>query len=678
MAGELTLLGRIGQALTRRTPVQAAPPPPTGGQFARSYEAFWNGALYLAQLALHDDKVLALEGASDVNFYNTILDDPKCMSAFQQRRGAVVARPWVVEPGAEDARSVAAADHLRRTLERLDWDDLTDKMLFARWYGYGFGESIWMLDEEGLVAPEKIIVPDRAWFQFTNGGEPRLKAPGSTEGLPLPDRKFWMIRAGQTHDFQPYGIGLAHWCYWPAWFKRNGIRFWSTFLEKFGMPTAWAPIPADRENDQVWINRMIDALQAIGSDSSIAMPDGVEPKLLEAARSGSGAASYDAFKKAMDEEIEMVILGQTMTSRAGPAGLGSNQADVHKQVRDEIVKSDADLLSSSFKATIATWMTEWNFPGAKVPSVYRRLDDEEDLDTLAARDGKIKNLGWERTEESFRETYGDGYERTPPPPPPTGMPPRPGQRPGPSFAIGDAKPLYVSRKVVNAKAIRDWAAGQGIQNIEPDLHVTILYSKTPVVWGDMGRSWGNGDPKTGNLTIEPGGPREVDKFQIGDALVLYIPGIWELDSRHRDMVERGASHDFDEYRAHITLSYDPGVDPAEVEPYQGPIILGPEIFEDIKTEDPGEESTNFSAEQLDAIDGLVAHLMGEQGATFAAMIAPLQKRLRGVKDPAVLRVALLEAAERMPTDRFAAALATANLAVRAVAEAGIGDAPATE
>jgi phage-related protein (TIGR01555 family) len=157
--------------------------------------------------------------------------------------------------------------------------------------------------------------------------------------------------------------------------------------------------------------------------------------------------------------------------------------------------------------------------------------------------------------------------------------------PGAGIDTRDAMPrtLYVSRKVVNTKDIIDWARAQGIEQMLPasDLHVTVLYSKTPVNWLDMGEDWA-GDQR-GRLHIKPGGPREIDKFGDGATVLSFISN--DLTWRHEAMLANGASSDFDEYSAHITITYSEL--PGDVIPYQGPIVLGPEIFEEIV---PGAQS----------------------------------------------------------------------------------------
>nr|WP_280518901.1 anti-CBASS Acb1 family protein [Shinella curvata] len=144
-------------------------------------------------------------------------------------------------------------------------------------------------------------------------------------------------------------------------------------------------------------------------------------------------------------------------------------------------------------------------------------------------------------------------------------------------AANDAAPrtLYVRRDVLNAAEIIAWAKGQGFKTTLPadDLHVTITFSRTPVDWMEMGSTWED------EVKIPRGGARLMERF--GEARVLLFNSNM-LRWRHDEMVDKGASWDHPEYQPHITISYDPGSpDLADVEPYQGEIVLGPERFAEI-------------------------------------------------------------------------------------------------
>lgn len=148
----------------------------------------------------------------------------------------------------------------------------------------------------------------------------------------------------------------------------------------------------------------------------------------------------------------------------------------------------------------------------------------------------------------------------------------------------DAAPrtLYVRRDVLNWREIEAWAKGQGFTTTVGDkMHVTVLFSKTPVDWMKVGESWSTGDGK-GQMTINPGGPRVVEPLGDGGAVVLLFSST-DLQWRHRSMIEAGASSDYDEFTPHVSISWDAAdVDLDKVEPYRGKILLGAEIFEEVK------------------------------------------------------------------------------------------------
>lgn len=148
--------------------------------------------------------------------------------------------------------------------------------------------------------------------------------------------------------------------------------------------------------------------------------------------------------------------------------------------------------------------------------------------------------------------------------------------------LDDATPrtLYVYRPLLNAKAIIAHYKKQGINTtlLPDDMHTTITYSRAAVDWMKMGDNW-SGDEK-GNLKINPGGPRMMELFSGGALVLLFASST--LSWRHESMKHNGASWDYPEYQPHITISYDSSaVDPAKIVAWQGPILLGPEVFEEL-------------------------------------------------------------------------------------------------
>ncbi len=350
------------------------------------------------------DKILTLKLGGDYEKYQEILRDDQVASAFQQRRLAVTCRPLEVTPASEDAADVEAADFIREQLAALPFDEITEKMLFGVFYGYAVAEVMWKI-EGGRVGIDAIRVRQQRRFVFDKQHQLRLKM-GFADPELMPDRKFWVFRAGGDHDDDPYGRGIAHDLYWPVYFKRNGLKFWLIYAEKFGVPTAVAKVPASRATDREYMAKALAVVSALQTDAGIAIPDDMVIDLLEAMRSSAG--DYDRLYDRMDKAISKIVLSQTMTTDQGSS---RSQAEVHERVADAVIESDSKLLHQSFNASVVRWLTAWNFPAARPPLVSRRLDDEPDLLPLAQRDQIIDGMGFAFTEQYVRDTYGVDVQR---------------------------------------------------------------------------------------------------------------------------------------------------------------------------------------------------------------------------------------------------------------------------
>lgn len=419
------------------------------------------------------DSVLMDVLGGNLELYREILRDETVKTALQQRQLAVTSKEWAVDPGGDAAIDKEAAEFVKAQLERIGWDRVTTRMLFGVFYGYAVAELLYDVTPESRIGWRAIKVRDRRRFSFNAGGELRLLTrENMIEGEPCDSTYFWSFNAGADNDDEPYGLGLAHWLYWPVLFKRNGIKFWLVFLEKFGQPTPVGKFPAGTSDPDK--QRLLDALTAIHTDSAVVIPDGMTAELLEAARSGT--ADYAVLCRFMDDAIVKVIIGQTASTDGTPGKLGSE--NLRSEVRDDIVKADADLVCESLNLGPVRTLIEWNFPGAKLPRVYRRIEPPEDLDAIAARDKTLHDLGWERTEESFIEVYGDGFEHKEPPPQldPFAQP-RPGQVPPklPAAAANEFAAIDFPDQTTLDAALDELDNGRGFETLNGSLRPVFAY-----------------------------------------------------------------------------------------------------------------------------------------------------------------------------------------------------------
>lgn len=137
------------------------------------------------------------------------------------------------------------------------------------------------------------------------------------------------------------------------------------------------------------------------------------------------------------------------------------------------------------------------------------------------------------------------------------------------------KTLYVSRRVLNHEAIRDWARENGFKSTLPpdDFHVTLAYSKKKFDWASCER-----DEEV--LYIEPSDERELHVFD-GGATVIHFSNE-DLGKRWKEFIDLGASNSYPTYKAHITVTYKGK--PKKALAYPGEIVLGPEEWAEINSD----------------------------------------------------------------------------------------------
>ena len=351
------------------------------------------------------------------DYYRRTLADEQVYSTLNQRLDAVIAVPWEVKPAGTMLRDRQAADRLREDLEAIDFNRICRQMLYGVFFGYAVGEVMWAPGLSRVMLTDiKVRAPDR--FRWEDSNKLMLRTFNNPRGTAIPDAKFWLLARPGEHGDTPHGPGLARWCYWPAWLRRNGLKFWAVIMERFGSPI---PIGTYTKGDMDSRAALLDVLSSFSIGAGIAIPEGQKIDILHAmANSGSG---HGDFTKYLDAMIAKVLLGQSSTTEQGP---WRGTADVQKDVRDETIISDCNLLNESIRTSVARWWTRWNFPGAAVPNVIRDASPSDDLDALAEREERISRVaGLRPTRQYVEEKYGGKWEPAPVAPPP----PMPGNGP---------------------------------------------------------------------------------------------------------------------------------------------------------------------------------------------------------------------------------------------------------
>lgn len=370
--------------------------------------------------------------------YRKLLTDSRIHTGVQQRVQAMLACEWFVDPGAKRGMNPTkadkkAADSIRYQINNLSsytpneqyatvnnsrgFDAVCAAAWFGRFYGLSVAEALYGKDSREIYV-DQIAVRDRQRFVVDGLLRLRLLTDTAPLGSFLPPRKFWCFISGGDHMDDPYGLGLAHHLYWLNQFKKGNLEHWLRAIDKFSSPTVVGEYPSSwdaKKGDPIY-DAHIEGLKAnllknvtqLKSRSGLLVPQGVVLKMLEADLSRSGHVGQEAFNDRMDAEITRVLVGQTSTTEAVPGALGGNSEQ--QRVKIEYTKSDCDLIHNSLSSSLFAWLTQWNFPNAATPRIWRQVEGSEDLNARAERDTKIFSFsGLKPTKDYVVQVYGDAY-----------------------------------------------------------------------------------------------------------------------------------------------------------------------------------------------------------------------------------------------------------------------------
>ena len=310
--------------------------------------------------------------------------DPKYSGLLEKRWKAIAGLPRTIEgrDGTPEAQRMAefARDALRR-VEKLQVN-LRNQFLVGLRSGVAFDELLWRDDESlGRWTIKEIF--DRPMWRF-GFVDRELRVRQAAGGLKrVHALKFLCNRCGSKDS--PWGRALADSLYWIYRVKKLGFKFWSTYLDKYAMPTAIGKYPPTAKQDEQ--AQLLKAAKQIQSQYAVTFPNNVELDLLEAKR--AGGISYKEFIAECDRAYAIKILGEVDTSGMG-AGPGSYaKASVSDAVRIETVRADAADFQAHLTDNLLRPLIELNFgPEAPAPRWVIHAIDSEDR---ALRQAGIEN-----------------------------------------------------------------------------------------------------------------------------------------------------------------------------------------------------------------------------------------------------------------------------------------------
>lgn len=284
---------------------------------------------------------------------DALLGDDRVSAVLGTRVNGVTGLPLTFKAAVEEnARAAQVAEALEA-----DWWSMLPEQSLAELHTYGLlcGVALAQLnwiDKDGRVIPQvevwhpsHLTLKDGRWLVTDKDNREIEVTPGDGQWLlytPFGSRRAWtrsLIRALSI----------------PWLSKQFAIRDWNRYSEVLGGTIRKGRVPtAAKPEDKDEFRR---DLRNLGADSVVVTPEGFDVELLEA--SGTSSDSFHELIDWADKAIAIAVLGQNLTTDV--EGGSHAAATVHDSVRNDLVESDVQALSTHANHQLISWWAEFNF-----------------------------------------------------------------------------------------------------------------------------------------------------------------------------------------------------------------------------------------------------------------------------------------------------------------------------
>jgi SPP1 gp7 family putative phage head morphogenesis protein len=319
-----------------------------------------------------------------LELFQEMLYDPQIGPDVEIRQKKVSSFPWgIIVPGGDDNDNEQV--QLLEGQIKPVYGELLGEILDSEPFGFSITELMWVYQDGRLELPA-VLGHDQKEFYFTEQWELMMKSE-SNEDSKVPMARV-VLATFNKRKGNLYGNSLLTAAFWPWYFKKHGWLFWSTYLEKFGMPTVVGKFPEGTDDDQQ--DKLLECCQAIQSDMAVTVPEKWIIELLEAARSGN-ADTYEKFLRYCDKAISKVILLSVLGSNEAEFGTKAH-ATVHMDLTDQVIESDARWAARILTEQVIKPLAEWNYNFSVPPELVIQYTSEDTGKAMAERDKTLSDI----------------------------------------------------------------------------------------------------------------------------------------------------------------------------------------------------------------------------------------------------------------------------------------------
>ncbi len=316
------------------------------------------------QVLPNPDAILRKMGRGQ-DIYDAIEYDAHVMGELRSIRAGLLAWEWRIQPGGEDPRDLQTFELCQkmfkdRPAKGCTWSDVIWNTARAVFHGFAVHEVVWKRDGSVLV-PSMVVDRPHRRFHFDTDQQLRLITKTNLDpGEELGEYKWLLTRHMMRHD-NPYGVAVLSSCFWPYTFKHNGYRWFSKFVERYGIPSPIGRYALGTQQSE--IDGIVDALSKLLEDRVAVVPEGTSVELLE---TKVGAVSiHPEYINLCNRELSKALTSQTLSTEIQESGARA-ASETHHEREESGQESDREMVAISM-TELCSWVTDLNVPGAQPP-----------------------------------------------------------------------------------------------------------------------------------------------------------------------------------------------------------------------------------------------------------------------------------------------------------------------
>lgn len=435
------------------------------------------------------------------------IKDAKVGGDLETRKEAVLALERMVIPASDSPQDKKVAEFIEETLEQymggslvggqLPFENVLREMMDAIGKGVVVGEIEWAIASDRRVFAKNVHFKPQSLFSFseqafgTSAGyaSPQTGPLRLREGLGYtlpgidPDKSLeeqfpnkWIVHTPRPYQGNRWGEPVDREIFWASWIKRAGVKGWLRFTDK-GPGTTVARYPDGAAESEKQI--AIDAARAVAEEQAVALANRFQIEVLEHARGNMGSTFKELVDEFSNSEISTRILGQTLTTRGGDRGSGSQAlGNVHERVAESKKSADAKALMLTINISVVWPEVLYNF-GPNVPPPMWTINYAPGADLKLM--SEVLYRGWQMGVPTSKKFYYETMQTAPPIDEADTLPPpsqqeQEGQVPGDqgedaAFAetTGDGRPATEKKKSSNTRLKPPTSKRQRFAKLRPSM-----------------------------------------------------------------------------------------------------------------------------------------------------------------------------------------------------------------